>query len=394
MASLDFPSNPTNGQTYALNGVTYYYNSTMGAWLTQLTSMNLSTSSNTQVLFNDAGIANGSSGLVFDKIANTATVNALNTVGSLGVGTTSPSGYGLLAALGNANNTTTSRIHVGNASAGSGAIAMFTLGNDYVAGAGVAGLKIKSGAFTGAANEYEVFNNIGPVNFTSGGTTAIYIPTNGASVGIGTTSPLSRLHVANEIRVGRTDASAEGGEIKFCRSSDDAAAYSIDVYGSGSSPEFRFFNSIGGTVLQSASPAGVNYIKFNPTQNADGDANALDDYEEGTWTPTLVAATGTITSQSTIGRYVKIGRLVVVNFQAQITGGTVSVISRIEGLPFTVRDVQYVTGAAREWYATGLMWETIAQQDAAYLNLIRYDNSSSAGVNFGWSGTHSYFTST
>ena len=77
MASLDFPSNPTNNQTYALNGVTYYYNSSMGAWLTQLTSMNLSTSSNTQVLFNDAGLANGSSGLVFDKTTNTLSVNQI-----------------------------------------------------------------------------------------------------------------------------------------------------------------------------------------------------------------------------------------------------------------------------------------------------------------------------
>jgi len=78
MASLDFPSNPTNGQTYALNGVTYYYNSTVGAWLTQLTSMNIASSSNTQVLFNDAGIANGSVGLTFNKTANTLSVVAVN----------------------------------------------------------------------------------------------------------------------------------------------------------------------------------------------------------------------------------------------------------------------------------------------------------------------------
>ena len=82
MASLDFPSNPSNGDTYALNGVTYYYNSSMGAWLTQLTSMNIASSSNTQVLFNDAGIANGSSGLVFDKTANTLSVNNLTLGGS------------------------------------------------------------------------------------------------------------------------------------------------------------------------------------------------------------------------------------------------------------------------------------------------------------------------
>ena len=85
MASLDFPSNPVNNQTYALNGVTYYYNSSMGAWLTQITSMNLSTSSNTQVLFNDAGLANGSTGLTYNKANNTLYVTG-NVV--IGTGTT------------------------------------------------------------------------------------------------------------------------------------------------------------------------------------------------------------------------------------------------------------------------------------------------------------------
>lgn len=78
MASLDFPTNPTNGQTYALNGVTYYYNSTIGAWLTQQSTSNLSTSSNTQVLFNDAGVANGSTGLTYNKAANTLSANTVN----------------------------------------------------------------------------------------------------------------------------------------------------------------------------------------------------------------------------------------------------------------------------------------------------------------------------
>ena len=78
MASLDFPSNPTNNQTYSLNGVTYYYNAAIGAWLTQLSTMNLSTSSNTQVLFNDAGVANGSPGLTYNKSANTLSANTIN----------------------------------------------------------------------------------------------------------------------------------------------------------------------------------------------------------------------------------------------------------------------------------------------------------------------------
>ena len=78
MASLDFPSNPVNNQSYSLNGVTYYYNSSMGAWLTQLSSSNLSTSSNTQVLFNDGSAANGSPGLTYNKTSNTLSANTVN----------------------------------------------------------------------------------------------------------------------------------------------------------------------------------------------------------------------------------------------------------------------------------------------------------------------------
>ena len=78
MASLDFPSNPTNGQTYTLNGATYYYNATVGGWLTQISATSLSTSSNTQVLFNDGGVSNGSPGLTYSKTANTLSANTIN----------------------------------------------------------------------------------------------------------------------------------------------------------------------------------------------------------------------------------------------------------------------------------------------------------------------------
>lgn len=44
MAILDFPSSPTNGQKYTLNGVSYYYDSTVGAWLTTVVQDPLITS--------------------------------------------------------------------------------------------------------------------------------------------------------------------------------------------------------------------------------------------------------------------------------------------------------------------------------------------------------------
>ena len=64
-------------------------------------------------------------------------------------------------------------------------------------------------------------------------------------------------------------------------------------------------------------------------------ANALDDYEEGTWTPILNNG-GSFSSASHVGKYTKIGR--VVHWVCQVAGtcsGTGSGTFTISGLPFT-----------------------------------------------------------
>lgn len=78
-------------------------------------------------------------------------------------------------------------------------------------------------------------------------------------------------------------------------------------------------------------------IKFPTTQNPSSDANTLDDYEEGTWTPTFTAGTTnpTVTYQVNVGSYVKIGKLVYVSCRlrvATVSGG--SGVLSISGLPF------------------------------------------------------------
>jgi len=72
MAKINFPSSPTNGQTFNQNGVYYTYDSTFGAWVTALVPKPLDNSRNTQIIFNDATYANGSNGMTFSKSANTA----------------------------------------------------------------------------------------------------------------------------------------------------------------------------------------------------------------------------------------------------------------------------------------------------------------------------------
>ena len=74
----------------------------------------------------------------------------------------------------------------------------------------------------------------------------------------------------------------------------------------------------------------------------DSRSNKLDDYEEGSWAPTLVAVSGgSITfSGSTNGRYTKIGRLVHISFSVDnfsVSGGTGGATINIGGLPFTTQ---------------------------------------------------------
>lgn len=86
-------------------------------------------------------------------------------------------------------------------------------------------------------------------------------------------------------------------------------------------------------------------LKFPATQVASADGNTLDDYEEGTWTPTLMdnSLDGTgegqgYTSQG--GFYTKIGRRVYISahFRTSSIGTlTTSESTRIGGLPFTSR---------------------------------------------------------
>jgi hypothetical protein len=98
-------------------------------------------------------------------------------------------------------------------------------------------------------------------------------------------------------------------------------------------PSFASTIGVGGATA-SASGAGVS---FPATQSASSDANTLDDYEEGTWTPTITGSsssgTGTYTKQQ--GTYTKIGN--IVKFQAEIvwTAHTGSGQLEVSSYPFT-----------------------------------------------------------
>lgn len=91
-------------------------------------------------------------------------------------------------------------------------------------------------------------------------------------------------------------------------------------------------------------------IAFPATQNPSANANTLDDYERGTFTPALSAQTTAPTSPTfttQVGEYQKVGRHVLCVGRVEIsglgTGGAGNLV--LTGLPFTVSDLGVPAGA-------------------------------------------------
>lgn len=72
-------------------------------------------------------------------------------------------------------------------------------------------------------------------------------------------------------------------------------------------------------------------LKFPASQNASSDVNTLDDYEEGTWTPSLG---GTATYSSRTGTYTKIGRLVILSGVIVVNAIGTGSTTQVSGIPF------------------------------------------------------------
>lgn len=108
-----------------------------------------------------------------------------------------------------------------------------------------------------------------------------------------------------------------------------------------SRPSFGTTIGIGGSTA-SASGSGIT---FPVTQSPSTDANTLDDYEEGTWTPSLTfnGLSVGLTYSSRSGSYIKIGRIVYVNLSIVLSSkGSSTGDAIIGGLPFSPISIAYL----------------------------------------------------
>jgi hypothetical protein len=108
----------------------------------------------------------------------------------------------------------------------------------------------------------------------------------------------------------------------------------------------------------------ISRLAFLAAQSASSDANTLDDYEEGTWTPVIGGSGGTSgqSYSSQAGRYIKVGKQVTVTFDVTLTNkGTITTNVQIQGLPFTI---QNSTGAGG---VMSLYWENLGANRVALI---------------------------
>jgi hypothetical protein len=112
-------------------------------------------------------------------------------------------------------------------------------------------------------------------------------------------------------------------------------------------------NGYSTALSNSAVPQSGTGITFPATQSASSDANTLDDYEEGTWTPVIGGSTTTSGQSYSVqsGRYTKIGSQVTLTFRASLSnkGTMTGAYAIIKGLPFNLGTGAQTAGAISVW---------------------------------------------
>lgn len=221
--------------------------------------------------------------------------------------------------------------------------------NDYTATSGTS-IVLGAGASAGDILEvivydvFSVFNNTIDGNFEVGGdltvdTSTLKVDSTNNKVGVGTASPDTILDVS-------------GSGVPFEVDSTNSNTYKVQFKNNGTitsyfgtaADSFFFANSSVAQLLRIDSDG----IKFGTDSAA---ANGLDDYEEGTWTPSAVTNISAISSAA--GFYTKIGNVVTVTFIATLTPTSTGTAMVIGGLPYAVADK--LSGTQVE--ATGVIFE-------------------------------------
>ena len=356
MAAFDFPNSPSLNDTYAANGFTYKWNGTK--WVRSSPSIGAQGGTGPTGAQGAAGAqgnagAQGATGSTGPSGSATISNNADDRV------ITGGSGTNLVAE--STMTYTSSLLKLATASSTSTDAELL-----HLVGGGTAdrGLKIGTGRATGASQNhaaaiYDAINSESSGygsqhRFKIAGTDCFTIGYNGdfGYVGINDTIPYPDAVSGNTVNtcleLGSPSGTDTSSVIKLIGRQGDGTLNKCQIQWAGANNRFDITVN-GNQALQIQANKDVEVtdgdlvigtsghgINFGATGDGTGSSQAeiLDDYEEGTWSPTV--SSGNASFSTLIGRYTKIGNQVTL--WVRIAGGgsySGSSALIIQGLPFT-----------------------------------------------------------
>lgn len=200
---------------------------------------------------------------------------------------------------------------------------------------------------------------------------------------------------SSELEIGGSSSGPMSSIVLYGSESANPAEISIKTANAGVSDYVEVINVVKGDSPAVTLPCGK--IGFPATQAPSSDANTLDDYEEGAWSPALKFGGASVGMTYSIqsGRYTKIGNVVTATGYLTLTAkGSSSGNATIEGLPFAamndngalsaanvrISDVTY-TGVVSAYVNknTTVLYlsQTIEAGTASFLTQANFANSSS-----------------
>jgi hypothetical protein len=253
-----------------------------------------------------------------------------DTSSNVGIGTSSPSNLLTLGASGGPTQRFTDTTSGSFSLIQVGSNGDFTISADH----GNTGASTNILFKNDGAQERMRITSAGNLQVGADGSVGTLVVSPGVTSRLSNSSPM--IQVTNG---GGSGVYALAGQLVISGRTTDTSTYGNIFIQTGATQQNQWtFNNGGVFVLPGGSAATTGGgITFPSTQSSSADPNTLDDYEEGTWTPSF---TGLTTSGTVVysGTYTKIGRLVFVTCQVNAALGNAQSAqnsTRVSNLPFS-----------------------------------------------------------